>query len=76
MNLAITDALDEGKVTEETLMVIFPNTAVLVLWAYKKTEPKKEGLWVLREKNLQDPFLVKNSQPPGIAGKSVAVFLL
>ncbi len=30
-------ALDEGKVTEETLTVSFPNTAVLYLRAYKKT---------------------------------------
>lgn len=30
-------ALDEGKVTEETLTVTFPNTAVLYLRTYKKT---------------------------------------
>lgn len=30
-------ALDEGEVTEETLTVTFPNTAVLYLRAYKKT---------------------------------------
>ena len=33
-------ALDEGKVTEETLTVTFPNTAVLYLRAYKKTPDK------------------------------------
>ncbi len=44
MNLAITDALDEGKVTEETLMVIFPNTAVLYLRTYKKTQLKMQVL--------------------------------
>ena len=30
-------ALDEGEVTEETLTVTFPNTAVLYLRVYKKT---------------------------------------
>ena len=33
-------ALDEGKVTEETLTVTFPNTAVLYLRNYKKTPDK------------------------------------
>ena len=33
-------ALDEGEVTEETLTVTFPNTAVLYLRAYKKTSDK------------------------------------
>ena len=33
-------ALDEGNVTEETLTVTFPNTAVLYLRAYKKTPDK------------------------------------
>lgn len=33
-------ALDEGKVTEETLTVTFPNTAVLYLRIYKKTPDK------------------------------------
>ena len=33
-------ALDEGKVTEETLTVTFPNTAVLYLRAYKKKPDK------------------------------------
>ncbi len=33
-------ALDEGEVTEETLTVTFPNTAVLYLRAYKKTPDK------------------------------------
>ncbi len=33
-------ALDEGTVTEETLTVIFPNTAVLYLRTYKKTPDK------------------------------------
>ncbi len=33
-------ALDEGEVTEETLTVIFPNTAVLYLRTYKKTSDK------------------------------------
>ena len=33
-------ALDEGEVTEETLTVTFPNTAVLYLWTYKKTPDK------------------------------------
>lgn len=33
-------ALDEGQVTEETLTVTFPNTAVLYLRAYKKTPDK------------------------------------
>lgn len=33
-------ALDEGKVTEETLTVVFPNTAVLYLRTYKKTPDK------------------------------------
>ena len=33
-------ALDEGEVTEETLTVIFPNTAVMYLRAYKKTPDK------------------------------------
>ena len=33
-------ALDEGEVTEETLTVIFPNTAVMYLRSYKKTPDK------------------------------------
>ncbi len=33
-------ALDEGEVTEETLTVTFPNTAVLYLRVYKKTPNK------------------------------------
>lgn len=33
-------ALDEGEVTEETLTVTFPNTAVLYLRTYKKTPNK------------------------------------
>lgn len=33
-------ALDEGEVTEETLTVTFPNTAVLYLRAYKETPGK------------------------------------
>ena len=33
-------ALDEGEVTEETLTVTFPNTAVLYLRSYKKTPDK------------------------------------
>jgi hypothetical protein len=33
-------ALDEGEVTEETLTVAFPNTAVLYLRTYKKTPDK------------------------------------
>ena len=33
-------ALDEGKVTEETLTVTFPNTAILYLRTYKKTPDK------------------------------------
>lgn len=33
-------ALDEGDVTEETLMVTFPNTAVIYLRAYEKTPDK------------------------------------
>ncbi len=33
-------ALDEGTVTEETLTVTFPNTAVLYLRSYKKTPDK------------------------------------
>ena len=33
-------ALDEGDVTEETLTVTFPNTAVLYLRSYKKTPDK------------------------------------
>ena len=33
-------ALDEGKVTEETLTVTFPNTAVLYLRTYQKTPDK------------------------------------
>lgn len=33
-------ALDEGEVTEETLTVTFPNTAVLYLRTYKKTPEK------------------------------------
>ena len=33
-------ALDEGEVTEETLTVTFPNTAVMYLRAYKKTPYK------------------------------------
>lgn len=33
-------ALDEGKITEETLTVTFPHTAVLYLRAYKKTPDK------------------------------------
>ena len=32
--------LDEGEVTEETLTVTFPNTAVLYLRTYKKTPDK------------------------------------
>ena len=33
-------ALDEGEVTEETLTVTFPNTAVMYLRSYKKTPDK------------------------------------
>ena len=33
-------ALDEGEITEETLTVTFPNTAVLYLRTYKKTPDK------------------------------------
>ena len=33
-------ALDEGEITEETLTVTFPHTAVLYLRAYKKTPDK------------------------------------
>ena len=33
-------ALDEGEITEETLTVTFPNTAVMYLRAYKKTPDK------------------------------------
>ena len=33
-------ALDEGEVTEDTLIVTFPNTAVLYLRAYKRTPDK------------------------------------
>ncbi len=33
-------ALDEGEITEETLAVTFPNTAVLYLRTYKKTPDK------------------------------------
>ncbi len=33
-------ALDEGEVTEETMTVAFPNTAVMYLRAYKKTPDK------------------------------------
>ena len=33
-------ALDEGKVTDETLTVTFSNTAVLYLRSYKKTPDK------------------------------------
>ncbi len=33
-------ALDEGDITEETLTVTFPNTAVLYLRTYKKTPDK------------------------------------
>ena len=33
-------ALDEGEVTEETLTVTFPNTAILYLRTYKKTPDK------------------------------------
>ena len=33
-------ALDEGEVTEETLTVTFPNTAILYLRTYKKTSDK------------------------------------
>ena len=35
-------ALDEGEVTEETLTVTFPNTAVLYLRTYKKTPDKMQ----------------------------------
>ncbi len=33
-------ALDEGEIMKETLVVTFPNTAVLYLRAYKKTPDK------------------------------------
>ncbi|MDE7211164.1 MAG: hypothetical protein K2O03_06940 [Lachnospiraceae bacterium] len=39
-------ALDEGIVTEETLTVTFPNTAVLYLRAYKKTPDKMKYIIV------------------------------
>ncbi|MDE7342095.1 MAG: hypothetical protein K2N80_16320 [Lachnospiraceae bacterium] len=39
-NLVVLVTLDEGEVTEETLTVTFPNTAVLYLWTYKKTPDK------------------------------------
>ena len=40
-------ALDEGEVTEETLTVTFPNTAVLYLRTYKKTPDKMK--YVIKE---------------------------
>ena len=40
-------ALDEGEVTEETLTVIFPNTAVMYLRAYKKTPDKMKYVIVI-----------------------------
>ena len=39
-------ALDEGEVAEETLTVIFPNTAVLYLRTYKKTPDKMKYIIV------------------------------
>lgn len=39
-------ALDEGEVTEETLTVTFPHTAVLYLRAYKKTPDKMKYMIV------------------------------
>ena len=39
-------ALDEGEVTEETLTVTFPNTAVLYLRSYKKTPDKMKYIIV------------------------------
>ena len=39
-------ALDEGEVTEETLTVTFPNTAVLYLRTYKKTPDKMKYIIV------------------------------
>ena len=39
-------ALDEGEVTEETLTVTFPNTAVLYLRTYKKKPDKKKNVIV------------------------------
>jgi len=39
-------ALDEGEVTEETLTVTFPNTAVLYLRTYKKTPDKMKDVIV------------------------------
>ncbi len=39
-------ALDEGEVTEETLTVTFPNTAVLYLRTYKKTPDKMKYVLV------------------------------
>ena len=40
-------ALDEGEVTEETLTVTFPNTAVMYLRAYKKTPDKMKYVIVI-----------------------------
>jgi len=39
-------ALDEGEVTEETLTVTFPNTAVLYLRTYKKTPDKMKNFFI------------------------------
>ena len=39
-------ALDEGEVTEETLTVTFPNTAVLYLRTYKKTPDKMKYVMI------------------------------
>ena len=46
-------ALDEGEVTEETLTVTFPNTAVLYLRTYKKTPDKMKYVIVTPSGTVQ-----------------------
>lgn len=46
-------ALDEGEVTEETLTVTFPNTAVLYLRTYKKTSDKMKYVIITPGGRLQ-----------------------
>ena len=55
-------ALDEGEVTEETLTVTFPNTAVLYLRTYKKTPDKMKYVIITPGGTVQYDILIMKVQ--------------
>ncbi len=55
-------ALDEGEVTEETLTVTFPNTAVLYLRTYKKTPDKMKYVIITPGGSVQYDILIMKVQ--------------